>query len=215
MDIHDDQDGMVNFFDDGPSHSTPIGLAIKEYDPAILCNFNFRNPDSFKLNITDAGIEEVRSILMYQLLQKHLLIIATRVNQLLIDNSLKAIAEIDLLQGFNVAVPNSTFDIASVFSRNADNLSSSLVKQMRLKFGQNMSNSVAKVFYSITQKKSQLRTNISKEFSNYLSKVSRHHNFKNQIVQRVMRSFKVKQIVRYCETIMMEAHLDAQKMQAV
>jgi len=34
-----------------------------------------------------------------------------------------------------LAVPNSTFDLNSVFSRNADNLSSSLIKEMRLKFG--------------------------------------------------------------------------------
>jgi hypothetical protein len=30
-----------------------------------------------------------------------------------------------------------------------------------------------------------------------------------------MRSFKVKQLVRYCEHIVLEAHLDAQKVQAV
>jgi len=47
---------------------------------------------------------------------------------LMIDSSLKAITELDLLQKHNVAVPNSTFDMNNVFSRNADNLSSSLVK---------------------------------------------------------------------------------------
>ena len=59
---------------------------------------NFRNPDTYKLNITDAGLEEVRGVLMYQLLQKHLLIVATRLNQLLIDSSLKALSEIELLK---------------------------------------------------------------------------------------------------------------------
>ena len=56
---------MINFFDEGTSHSINIGLAIKEYDPCFLSNFNFRNPDTFKFNITDAGLEEVRSVLMY------------------------------------------------------------------------------------------------------------------------------------------------------
>jgi len=45
-----------------------------------------------------------------------------------------------------------------------------------------MSSAVFNVFYSITKKKSQHRTNISKEFSNYLSKVSRVHPVKNQCV---------------------------------
>ena len=60
-----------------------------------------------------------------------------------------------------------------------------------------------------------MRTDIAKEYSNYMSKVSRVHPAKNQCIQRVMRAFKVKQLVRYCETILLEAHLDAQKVQAV
>ena len=62
-----------------------------------------------------------------------------------------------------------------------------------------MSASVANVFYNIVQKKAKMRTDIAKEYSNYISQVSRSHSFKNQCVQRVMRSFKVKQLVRYCE----------------
>ncbi len=80
IDIHDDQAGLINYFEDGTSHSIKIGLAVNEFDPTLLANFNFRNPDTFKLNITTAGLEEVRAILMYQLLQKHLLIVATRTN---------------------------------------------------------------------------------------------------------------------------------------
>lgn len=154
VDIHDDQEGLVNFFEDGTSYNIDIGLAVKEYDPSLLANFNFRNPDSVKLNITDAGLEEVRSVLMYQLLQKHLLIVATRANQSMIDSSMKAITELELLQKLSISLPNSTFDIHSVFSRNADSLSSSMMREAKLKFGQNMSNSIANVFYSITMKKS-------------------------------------------------------------
>lgn len=71
----------------------------------------------------------------------------------MIDSSLKAISELNLLQSKSIATPNSTFDINQVFSRNADNLSQSLMKGMKLRFGQNMSNSVASVFYSIVTKK--------------------------------------------------------------
>ena len=68
VDILDDQHEIINYFDEGTSHTVNIGLAVKEFDPSLLTNFNFRNPDSFKLNITDAGLEEVRSVLMYQTL---------------------------------------------------------------------------------------------------------------------------------------------------
>ena len=65
VDILDDQADIINYFDEGPSHLIKIGLAVREYDPCLLSNFNFRNPDSFKLNITTAGLEEVRAVLMY------------------------------------------------------------------------------------------------------------------------------------------------------
>ena len=48
-----------------------------------------------------------------------------------------------------------------------------------------------------------------------MSKVSRVHQVKNQCVQRIMRSFKIKQLVRYCEHIILQVHLDAQKVQAL
>ena len=80
VDIHDDQSEVINYLDEGPSHNTVIDLAVREFDFNLLSNFNFRNPDTFKLNITDAGLEEVRAVLIYQLMQKHLLIVATRLN---------------------------------------------------------------------------------------------------------------------------------------
>lgn len=215
VDIHDDQAERINFFDEGTSHTIQIGLAAREFDPCLLSNLNFRNPDTFKINITDAGLEEVRAVLMYQMLQKHLLIVATRMNQLLIDNSMKAISEINLLQNHQIATPNSTVDVSTLFSRNADNISGILIKESKRKFGQNLSNCVAPVFYNLFNIKRKLRTDIGKEYSNYMSKVSRVHMVKNACVQRVMRSFKVKQLVRYCETIILECHLDAQKVQAV
>ena len=53
----------INFVDHGPSHHLKIGLAIKEFDPELLSNFNFMNSDSLKFNILNSGLEEVRGIL--------------------------------------------------------------------------------------------------------------------------------------------------------
>ena len=60
----------VNFCEDGPAHLDTFKLAIREFDPQLLSNFNFRNPDSLKLNILNSGLEEARAILQYQVLQK-------------------------------------------------------------------------------------------------------------------------------------------------
>jgi hypothetical protein len=42
-----------------------IDLAAREFDPALLSNLNYRNPDSLKVNILTSGLEEVRAILNY------------------------------------------------------------------------------------------------------------------------------------------------------
>lgn len=62
-DVNDKDANLVNFMNHGCAHSENINLAIKEFDPALLSNFNFRNPDAFKLNILTSGLEEVRAIL--------------------------------------------------------------------------------------------------------------------------------------------------------
>jgi hypothetical protein len=70
----------MNFVDDGPSSFLNIELAINEVDPVIASNLNFRSSDAFKLMILDSGLEEIRVILHYQMMQKQALIVATRTN---------------------------------------------------------------------------------------------------------------------------------------
>ena len=71
---------LINYFDEGPGSHLEFGLTIKEFDRNLLSTMNFRNPDSIKLCVTSAGLEELRAVLAYQLMQKHLLIIGTRMN---------------------------------------------------------------------------------------------------------------------------------------
>lgn len=148
-------------------------------------------------------------------MQKHLLIVATRVNQLMMDPCLKAIAEVELLKNSKLSLPNTTIAVLEAFSKNADQLSDQNMKTIRQKFAQNLSGVVASVFYSVAGKKNQQRTNLAKEYSNYQARVSRAFPAKTQVVHRIMRSFKVKQLTKYCQSIMNEIFLDAQKVQAV
>lgn len=70
----------VNFIDDGPAKSIEIGLAISEFDGMLKSNLNFRSPDAFKMLLCTSGLEELRGVLHYQLMQKQLLIIGVRMN---------------------------------------------------------------------------------------------------------------------------------------
>lgn len=60
----------VNFIDDGGTSFVKMDLAVNEFDPVLKSNLNFRNPDSFKMLLTNCGVEELRAVLHYQLMQK-------------------------------------------------------------------------------------------------------------------------------------------------
>jgi hypothetical protein len=75
----------VNFIDDGPAATQDFEFAIKDFDLSLKSNINFRSPDAFKMLTCTSGLEEVRAILHYQLMHKQLLIIAVRLNQVVID----------------------------------------------------------------------------------------------------------------------------------
>lgn len=162
-----------------------------------MSNCNFRAPDAFRLCVTTSGLEEVRAILRYQLMQKHLLIVATRVNQLMMDNCCKALSEVKLLEPERaedkLCLPNSTLQIAEAFQKNADQISAANLRSIRQKFSQNLTSQVASVFFNVAEKKNKLRINIAKEYQSYQNKVKKNDEFHvPQCVQRVMRSFKVK-----------------------
>lgn len=85
------EEGELSFLDDGPASVHEIELAINEIDPVIASNLNFRSADAFKMMITPSGLEEVRAILHYQMMQKQALIVATRTNQIIMDTHLRAL----------------------------------------------------------------------------------------------------------------------------
>ena len=55
-------------------------LAINEFDPSLRSHINFSDPDSFKMMICPTGLEELRAVLFYELMNLQTLIVATRTN---------------------------------------------------------------------------------------------------------------------------------------
>ena len=140
--------------DEGPAHQVKIGLDVQEFDPTLLSNFNFRSPDALKLCITTAGLEEVRAVLAYQLMQKHLLIVATRANGLMMNTCQKACTELEMLRNHRISLPNSVFDVNNVYIRNSDSISNSAINEMKSHFMRNLSSVVKDVFFDVKSKKS-------------------------------------------------------------
>lgn len=73
-------------------------LAVTEFDKSLISGINFRDPLCIQTMITGCGLEELRAIIHYQITHMQILIIGTRINQKILDPSLKALTELKMLQ---------------------------------------------------------------------------------------------------------------------
>ena len=98
-----------DFVDQGPGLKNSVaktGLAIGEFDPSMVACIDFGNMECVKALLCPMGLEELRCVLRYEVMNLQALIVAVRTNQILLDNGMRQLAEIDLLiKGFAVANP--------------------------------------------------------------------------------------------------------------
>ena len=73
-------DDKANFIEEGPASDIQINLAINEFDQKLRTAINFSEPESFKSLILPLGLEELRVVVQYELVNLHSLIVATKVN---------------------------------------------------------------------------------------------------------------------------------------
>ena len=71
-----------NFVDSGPGLQTayPTNLSIMEFDPSMTACLNFSDPEAFKALLCPLGLEELRIVYRYELVNLNMLIVATRTN---------------------------------------------------------------------------------------------------------------------------------------
>jgi hypothetical protein len=67
---------------------------------------NFGDPEAFKGLISPLGVEELRVVVRYELMNLQTLILAVRHNQVLLDNCLRQLSEVELFdRGYLVSAP--------------------------------------------------------------------------------------------------------------
>ena len=72
----------------------------------MLACLNFADPESFKALLCPLGLEELRVVFRYELVNLNLLIVAVRSNQVVLDNLQRYLKEVELLcDGFSISNP--------------------------------------------------------------------------------------------------------------
>jgi hypothetical protein len=71
---------LINFIDEGPADEIPVRLAINEFDPKLRNSVNFSDPECVKAMMTPFGLEELRCVVEYEMMNLQILIGAVRTN---------------------------------------------------------------------------------------------------------------------------------------
>ena len=66
----------MNLVDLNDGSRLPLGLAASEFDATLGASLDFRSESCVKALMTDLGVEELRAVLHYELMQKQLLTFA-------------------------------------------------------------------------------------------------------------------------------------------
>ena len=66
----------MNLVDLNDGSRLPLGLAASEFDTTLGASLDFRSESCVKALMTDLGVEELRAVLHYELMQKQLLTFA-------------------------------------------------------------------------------------------------------------------------------------------
>ena len=69
--------------------SVPTSFAIKEFDPTLTACLNFADAEAFKAMISPLGLEELRVVVRYELVNLYLLMAAVKTNQIMLDNGMR------------------------------------------------------------------------------------------------------------------------------
>jgi hypothetical protein len=84
-----------------------------EFDPWLSANLDLTSDSCVKSLFLDLGVEEMRAVLHYQVMQQHLLIVAVKSNQHLIDAPQQGLTELDLFE-MGVTVPCAVINLDEI-----------------------------------------------------------------------------------------------------
>lgn len=73
-------ENFVDFIEEGPGNMMEMKLTINEFDQKLRSSVNFTDPDCFKSLILPLGLEELRVVVQYEVMNLQCLIVAVRTN---------------------------------------------------------------------------------------------------------------------------------------
>lgn len=145
-------------------------MAALEFDATLGACLDFKSESCVKALMTDLGVEELRAVVHYQLMQKQLLVVGVLRNQALMDGPLQGLAELELLnrRPHPVTVPGAVLRLQDVLSRAVDGTHAEQAKKEASRFTTSLSKDVGDHAYSVTARKGRYRPLVQKKYNQLL-----------------------------------------------
>jgi hypothetical protein len=80
---------LVDLNDGSKLSPEQMDIAVMEFDATLGASLDFRSESCLKALMTDLGVEELRAVVHYQLMQKQLLTVGVLRNQALMDGAVQ------------------------------------------------------------------------------------------------------------------------------
>jgi hypothetical protein len=175
---------------------------VREFDPTLTSVLNFGDPEAFKAIVTPLGLEELRVVVRYEVLNLQLLITGVRHNQILLDNCQRMLAEIDLFEkGWLVSAPTCNI-LPQLHGQNLYELN---LKKMptdeRRKVFNKIDTRASKLCYSVIAKKIRPKETVEQAFKKIRQEVINKQYEKVEIGLRFMRTSRLLLCYDYCTDI--------------
>ena len=169
---------------------------------------NFADSECYKALVCPLGLEELRCILRYEEMNLQALIVATRTNQILLDNGMRQLAEMDLLiKGFTVANP------VQEFQANLHELTVKRLPDERRNVNFALQSQAGDKAFNILARKARSKEMIEKLFQKVRQSVVNNCNDKVEVILRQLRTCRLMLCHDFCEEMQGALCLDGLKLE--
>jgi len=181
----------------------------------LLAHLNFAHGQSFKVLLTELGVEELRSVVHYQMMQHQILVVSIEKNQTLLEGSMKGINELKFLSSkddLEFILPSSNCKLNHILSKNVEGYNLDILNKEKSRLKNNFKKEGSEHFVSVLSFKSKQRTSIAKKYQIFMNKLTTSdHKIEGKL--RILRSYRVKLMHQYCRDVLREVYQESLRTQ--
>ena len=206
----------MNLVDHNDGSKLQLDLAVREFDGTLRACLDFRSESCIKALMTDLGVQELRAVVHYQLMQKQLLTVAVMRNQALMDGPQQGLVELALLERrpHPITVPGAMLSLKDVLPQTLDGPSAEQVKSESHRLSSNLTKDLGEHMYCLHEVKSRHKVAAVKKYAQVTSRVApTSRSMEGKL--RILRSYRVRLLHEYCQDVLKEVYSDSVSIQTL